>query len=65
MGRAILLVVGGVVLVTVLLGLCHRPRWLWLTGLLGPHLIQASRTGICPVVTTLKKPGMPSRAGFA
>ncbi len=63
--RSVLLVVGILVLVTVLLAVYHNANWLWVTGVLGAHLIQASFTGICPVVMTLKKLGLPTRAGFA
>ena len=63
--RAILLVVGVIVLGSVLLGVYHSPKWLWLTGILGAHLIQASFTGLCPVVRLLKGSGLPSKAGFA
>ncbi|BBK38537.1 sulfurtransferase [Allostella sp. ATCC 35155] len=62
--RAILLIVGVVVLASVLLAVYHSPNWLWLTGLMGAHLIQASVTGMCPVVMTLKRLGLPARAGF-
>ncbi|WP_202396863.1 YgaP-like transmembrane domain [Teichococcus coralli] len=61
----ILLVVGVVVLGSVLLAVFHDLRWLWLTGLMGVHLIQASFTGMCPVVALLRRSGLPSRAGFA
>ena len=63
--RAILLVVGCLVIVSVLLAVYHSLNWLWLTGILGAHLIQASFTGICPVVRALKSMGLPTRAGFA
>jgi hypothetical protein len=63
--RTILLVVGVVVLGSVLLGVYHSPYWFWVTGLMGAHLIQASFTGMCPVVSTLKKMGFEQRAGFA
>ena len=63
--RSILLIVGAIVLGSVLLGVYHSPNWLWLTGLMGAHLIQASFTGICPVVMTLKKMGLETKAGFA
>ncbi len=62
--RAVLLVVGVVVLGSLLLGLYRSPMWFWVTGLLGAHLIQASFTGMCPVVGMLKKLGLPQRAGF-
>lgn len=63
--RGILLVVGVLVLVTVLLAAWHSTNWLWITGILGLHLIQASFTGLCPVVRMLKKLGLPEKAGFA
>ncbi|WP_374448054.1 DUF2892 domain-containing protein [Stella sp.] len=62
--RAILLIVGVVVLASVLLAVYHSLDWLWLTGVMGAHLIQASVTGMCPVVMTLKRLGLPTRAGF-
>ena len=62
--RAILLIVGVVVLGSVLLSVYHNINWLWLTGLMGVHLIQASFTGMCPVVMTLKKLGFQSRPAF-
>ena len=63
--RTILLVVGLVVLGSVLLAALHSPNWLWLTGAMGLHLVQASVTGFCPVVIALKRLGVPSKAGFA
>jgi hypothetical protein len=63
--RMILLVVGCVVLISLLLGIYHSPLWFWVTGLMGVHLIQASFTGLCPVVALLKKMGLPERAGFS
>ncbi|HEV7266163.1 MAG TPA: DUF2892 domain-containing protein [Falsiroseomonas sp.] len=63
--RTILLGVGLVVLGSLLLGLYHSPMWFWITGLMGLHLVQASFTGMCPVVRLLKRFGLPERAGFA
>lgn len=63
--RGILLVVGVLILGSVLLAVYHNINWLWVTGILGAHLIQASFTGVCPVVMTLKKMGLPSKGGFA
>ncbi len=62
--RTVLLVVGVVVVGSVLLAVYHSLNWLWLTGLMGAHLIQASFTGMCPVVAALKRMGVPSRAAF-
>jgi hypothetical protein len=62
--RTILLVVGVIVLGSVLLGVYHNANWFWITGIMGAHLIQASFTGMCPVVAILKKMGLPEKAGF-
>jgi hypothetical protein len=62
--RMILLVVGLVVVCSVLLAVYQDIRWLWLTGLMGAHLIQASFTGMCPVVAALKRLGFPSKPAF-
>ncbi len=63
--RAILLTVGSLIILSVLLAVYVDLNWLWLTGLLGVHLVQASFTGLCPVVMTFKRMGLPSRSGFA
>ena len=63
--RAILLTIGLLVVASVLLAVYVNLNWLWLTGILGAHLVQASFTGFCPVVIALKRIGLPSRAGFA
>nr|WP_319386916.1 DUF2892 domain-containing protein [uncultured Roseibium sp.] len=63
--RAILLVVGTLIVASVLLAVYVNLNWLWLTGILGAHLVQASFTGMCPVVMILKKLGLPQKSGFA
>jgi hypothetical protein len=63
--RAILLVVGLLIVASVLLAVYVNLNWLWLTGILGAHLVQASFTGLCPVVMILKKLGLPQKSGFA
>jgi hypothetical protein len=62
--RATLLIVGATVLGSALLSFYHTPGWLWLTGIVGVHLIQASFTGKCPIVAALKRTGLPTKAGF-
>jgi hypothetical protein len=49
----------------VLLAVYHNMNWLWLTGLMGAHLVQASFTGMCPVVMALKRMGLASRPAFS
>ncbi|SFP76991.1 YgaP family membrane protein [Tranquillimonas alkanivorans] len=63
--RTILLVVGVVILGSLLLGVFVAPGFLWITALMGAHLVQASFTGFCPVVRLLKRMGLPERSGFA
>ncbi len=63
--RLLLLFVGIVVLATVLLAVYQNTNWLWVTGILGAHLIQASFTGLCPLIMLLRKLGIPQKAGFA
>jgi hypothetical protein len=62
--RAILLIVAVLVLTPVLLAAYHSMNWLWLTGLMGAYLIQASFTGMCPVFKTLKLMGLASKPAF-
>jgi hypothetical protein len=52
------------VLLTVILSVYHSQNWLWVTGILGAHLVQASFTGFCPGVMLFKKLGLPQRQGF-
>lgn len=63
--RAILLVVGTIITGSVLLAVYTNPLWLWVTGAMGAHLIQASFTGMCPVVAILKRMGLVSRPAFS
>lgn len=62
--RMILLIVGLVVVASVLLAVYVNLNWLWLTGLMGAHLIQVAFTGLCPLVALLKRLRLPQRPGF-
>jgi hypothetical protein len=63
--RSVLLVVGIIVLGSVLLGIYVSPNWFWLTGIMGAHLLQASFTGLCPVVVFMKRIGLSAKPGFS
>ena len=63
--RAILLTVGGLMIVSVLLAVYVNINWLGRTGILGAHLVKASFTGMCPVVMTLKRMGLASKPAFS
>ena len=62
--RAILLIVGLIVTGSVLLAVYVNPLWIWVAGAMGVHLVQASITGLCPVVAILKRLGLGSRPAF-
>jgi len=62
--RAILLIVGVVVVGSVVMAVVQSYIWLSLTTILGAHLIQAAFTGYCPIVMFLKKIGLPSKSAF-
>ncbi|MFP4162064.1 MAG: DUF2892 domain-containing protein [Ectothiorhodospira sp.] len=61
--RAVLVVAGGMILLTLLLSLAS-PVWLWLTALVGVNLIQSAFTGFCPAAIVLKKFGFKSGQAF-
>jgi hypothetical protein len=48
-----------------MLGVYVNANWFWLTGIMGAHLIQASFTGLCPVVVFMKRMGLPAKPGFS
>jgi hypothetical protein len=50
---------------SVLLAVYANINWLWVTGLMGAHLVQASFTGMCPVVAALKRMGLTSKPAFS
>jgi len=53
---------GGMVLLSLVLGLLVSPYWFVLTGLVGLNLLQTSFTGFCPLAIALKKLGFASGA---
>ncbi len=67
MERALRLIGGFFVTVSVLLGLAVDPRFLWFTGFVGLNLFQSALTNWCPMMTFLKWAGLRSsgQAGAA
>ena len=57
--RALRLMAGAVVLIS--LGLAHwvSPNWLWLTAFVGLNLFQSALTNWCPAMTIFRKMGLP------
>jgi len=62
--RAVMAFAGTVVLVSLALGLYVSPNWFWLTAFVGANLLQASFTGLCPLVFVLRKLGLKPGPAF-
>lgn len=47
--------------ILISLALAHfvNPKWLWFTAFVGANLFQSGLTGWCPMITILKKAGLP------
>lgn len=56
--RALRMIAGAVVLVTVALGTFVSPNWYWLTAFVGLNLFQSAFTNWCPMITILRKLGL-------
>jgi hypothetical protein len=57
--RALRLVGGSFVVASVLLGMFVHPYFLWFTVFVGLNLVQSAFTQWCPMVTILRKSGVP------
>lgn len=56
--RALRLIAGFFVLLSVLLGMFVNPNWYWFTAFVGLNLLQSGVTGWCPMMWLLKKAGV-------
>ena len=57
--RAVRLMAGVMVLVSLALALWVSPNWLWLTAFVGLNLLQSAFTNWCPAMTFFRKMGLP------
>ncbi|MDO9171785.1 MAG: DUF2892 domain-containing protein [bacterium] len=57
--RILRLVAGAFVLLSLALAHFVSPNWLWFTAFVGLNLLQSAFTGWCPLITILKKAGVP------
>ena len=57
--RAVRLMAGVVVLVSLALARWISPNWLWLTAFVGLNLLQSAFTNWCPAMTIFRKMGLP------
>jgi hypothetical protein len=59
--RGLRLIAGAIVLASVLLGIYVNPLFLWLTAFVGVNLLQSGLTNWCPMMTILRKSGLPQK----
>ncbi|MFO7983321.1 MAG: DUF2892 domain-containing protein [Desulfuromonadales bacterium] len=59
--RYLRLIAGCVVTLSVLLAYIHSGYWLFLTAFVGINLVQSAFTDWCPMMTVLRKLGVPER----
>ncbi len=62
--RAVMMFAGGMVLLSLVLGLYVSPYWHLLTAFVGLNLIQASLTGFCPAAMLFRRLGCRSGVAF-
>jgi hypothetical protein len=57
--RLLRLIAGLVVMASVALGMWVHPNWFWFTAFVGLNLFQSAFTNWCPMMTILRKLGVP------
>jgi Inner membrane protein YgaP-like, transmembrane domain len=57
--RAVRLLAGTIVLVSLALGYWVSHYWLWLTAFVGLNLFQSALTNWCPAMTIFRMMGLP------
>jgi hypothetical protein len=57
------LIAGTFVTLSVLLGMFVHPAFLWFTVFVGLNLVQSAFTRWCPMMTILRKAGVPETSG--
>lgn len=58
--RMLRMIAGAMVLATLALGAYVDPRWYWFTAFVGANLLQSAFTNWCPMMTILRKLGVPN-----
>ena len=56
--RALRLMAGTVIMLSLVLAHYHSPNWLWLTAFVGLNLFQSAFTNWCPAMTIFRSMGM-------
>ncbi|MHB8079311.1 MAG: YgaP family membrane protein [Candidatus Krumholzibacteriia bacterium] len=60
--RYLRLVAGTFVLASLALARFVSPNWLWFTAFVGVNLLQSAFTDWCPLMTILRRAGVPETA---
>jgi hypothetical protein len=60
--RAVRLMAGIMILLSLALAHYHSPNWLWLTAFVGLNLLQSSFTNWCPAMTIFRALGLKDGA---
>lgn len=56
--RSLRIIAGGLVILSVVLGMYVHPGFLWFTAFVGANLFQSGFTNWCPMMTFLRKAGV-------
>ena len=62
--RAVMMLAGTMVLLSVALAQWAHPGWIWLTVFVGANLLQASITGFCPAAMVFRRLGVQPGKAF-
>ena len=62
--RAVMMLAGTMVLLSVALAHWVHPGWIWLTVFVGSNLLQASITGFCPAAMVFRRLGVQPGKAF-
>jgi hypothetical protein len=57
--RALRLIAGILILLSLALALTLSRHWLWFTGFIGANLLQSAFTNWCPMIPLLRRLGVP------
>ncbi|MBI3661742.1 MAG: DUF2892 domain-containing protein [Acidobacteria bacterium] len=60
--RALRLIAGAFILLSLALGTWVHPNWYWFTAFVGANLLQSAFTNWCPMMTILRKLGVKDAA---
>jgi hypothetical protein len=60
--EALRMIAGIMILISIALAVYVNINWLWFTGFIGLNLLQSSFTKWCPMMTILRKAGLPEKA---